>query len=37
MPSFDKHSIPSDDLDDLMAYLKAMRRQYKPLESTNAR
>ena len=31
MPSFDHHQIPSEDLDDLMAYLKAIRRQNKPI------
>ena len=30
MPSFDQHQIPSEDLDDLMAYLKALRRQSAP-------
>ena len=34
MPSFDQHSIPSEDLDDLMAYLKALRKQHRPMETT---
>jgi mono/diheme cytochrome c family protein len=33
MPSFHKHQIPSEDLDDLMAYVKALRKQRKPLEA----
>jgi len=32
MPSFNEHQIPSEDLDDLMAYLKALRRQHQPIE-----
>jgi len=32
MPSFDRHQIPSEDLDDLMKYIKAIRKQSKPLE-----
>jgi len=32
MPSFDKHQIPSEDLDDLMKYIKAVRKQSKPIE-----
>jgi len=32
MPSFDHHQIPSDDLDDLMKYLKTIRKQSKPIE-----
>jgi mono/diheme cytochrome c family protein len=32
MPSFNKHQIPSEDLDDLMKYIKAVRKQNKPLE-----
>jgi hypothetical protein len=32
MPSFNKHKIPSEDLDDLMKYIKAVRKQNKPLE-----
>jgi len=27
MPSFNEHKIPSEDLDDLMKYLKALRHQ----------
>ena len=27
MPSFDQHQIPSEDLDDLMKYIKALRKQ----------
>src|SRR3954454_24548445 len=30
MPSFNKHKIPSEDLDDLMRYIKAVRKQ-RPL------
>jgi len=30
MPSFDQHKIPSEDLDDLMQYLKALRA-HKPV------
>lgn len=37
MPSFDQHSIPSEDLDDLMAYLKALRKQHKPIETAKVR
>jgi mono/diheme cytochrome c family protein len=33
MPSFDKHQIPSEDLDDLMKYIKALRKQSKPIET----
>ena len=32
MPSFNKHQIPSEDLDDLMKYIKTLRKQSKPLE-----
>ena len=32
MPSFDKHQIPSEDLDDLMKYIKAVRKQSQPIE-----
>jgi mono/diheme cytochrome c family protein len=32
MPSFDKHQIPSEDLDDLMKYIKAVRKQSRPIE-----
>ena len=32
MPSFNKHQIPSEDLDDLMSYIKAVRKQSKPIE-----
>src|SRR5437868_12399690 len=35
MPSFDKHQIPSEDLDDLMKYLKAVRKQSKPVEQAS--
>jgi mono/diheme cytochrome c family protein len=31
MPSFDKHQIPSEDLEDLMAYLKTIRKQSRPV------
>jgi len=27
MPAFNKHQIPSEDLDDLMRYMKALRKQ----------
>jgi mono/diheme cytochrome c family protein len=27
MPSFNKHQIPSEDLDDLMRYIKALRKE----------
>jgi mono/diheme cytochrome c family protein len=27
MPSFDRHQIPSEDLDDLMKYIKVLRKQ----------
>jgi mono/diheme cytochrome c family protein len=30
MPSFDKHKIPSEDLSDLMKYIKAVRKQSTP-------
>jgi mono/diheme cytochrome c family protein len=32
MPSFDKHQIPSEDLDDLMKYIKAQRKHHQPME-----
>ena len=32
MPSFDKHKIPSEDLDDLVKYLIALRKQSRPVE-----
>jgi len=32
MPSFDKHQIPSEDLNDLMKYIKALRKHSKPIE-----
>jgi mono/diheme cytochrome c family protein len=32
MPSFDRHQIPSEDLDDLMKYIKAIRKQSTPIE-----
>jgi len=32
MPSFDKHQIPSEDLDDMMRYIKAVRKQSRPIE-----
>jgi mono/diheme cytochrome c family protein len=35
MPSFDKHQIPSEDLDDLMKYIKAIRKQSKPIEQAS--
>jgi hypothetical protein len=28
MPSFNEHRIPSEDLDDLMKYIKAVRNQH---------
>lgn len=31
MPSFDRHQIPSEDMDDLMAYIKALRKHDKPI------
>jgi mono/diheme cytochrome c family protein len=31
MPSFDHHRIPSEDLDDLMKYIKATRSHDQPL------
>jgi mono/diheme cytochrome c family protein len=31
MPSFDSHQIPSEDLSDLMKYIKATRKHSKPL------
>jgi len=37
MPSFNEHQIPSEDLNDLMAYLKAIRKQHKPIETANVR
>jgi mono/diheme cytochrome c family protein len=30
MPRFDKHTIPPDELDDLMAYVMALRKADKP-------
>src|SRR5438045_155607 len=35
MPSFDRHQIPSEDLDDLMKYLKTLRKQSKPVEKAS--
>jgi mono/diheme cytochrome c family protein len=35
MPSFDQHKIPSEDLDDLMQYLKALRKQAPPPEQAS--
>jgi mono/diheme cytochrome c family protein len=32
MPAFDRHKIPSDDLEDLMKYLKAQRAHDRPIE-----
>jgi len=32
MPSFDQHQIPSEDLDDLMKYIKALRHQIAPIK-----
>jgi len=37
MPSFDQHQIPSEDLDDLMTYIKALRRQSTPIGQGQAR
>ena len=28
MPAFNKHQIPSEDLDDLMRYVKWLRKQH---------
>jgi mono/diheme cytochrome c family protein len=33
MPSFDEHEISSQDLDDLMKYLKAIRKQGRPVSA----
>jgi mono/diheme cytochrome c family protein len=30
MPSFDQHKIPSEDLDDLMRYIKTLRKHSHP-------
>jgi hypothetical protein len=32
MPSFDLHQIPSEDLDDLMKCIKALRKQDRTVE-----
>jgi hypothetical protein len=37
MPAFNNHRIPSDDLDDLMKYLKAVRKQQPVTKKTESR
>jgi len=32
MPSFNRHHIPSEDLDDLMKYIIALRKHSQPIE-----
>jgi mono/diheme cytochrome c family protein len=36
MPSFDSHKIPSNDLDDLMQYIKAVRKHDRLVSSDGA-
>ena len=37
MPSFDRHKIPSEDLDDLMQYIKALRKQQPSVDNASMR